>query len=50
MHAPELTLASARQSMEAEGAKDETRRACSKETAVREKAALSHTDLAMLLD
>ena len=37
------------QAMEAEGAKDEVRRACSKEAAAREKALLSHTDLAMLL-
>jgi hypothetical protein len=39
----------ARQSMEAEGAKDEFRRACSKDAALREKLELSHTDLAMLL-
>ena len=37
------------QSMETEGAKDEFRRACSKDAALREKLALSHTDLAMLL-
>jgi hypothetical protein len=37
------------QSMEVEGAKDEVRRACSKEAAARDKLELSHTDLAMLL-
>ena len=37
------------QSMESEGAKDELRRACSKDAALRDKLALSHTDLAMLL-
>ena len=42
-------LTRAKQAMESEGAKDEFRRACSKDAALRDKLVLSHTDLAMLL-